>query len=39
VRRDGTPLKPPMGYAWYARVSDDDLNAVVAYLRTLPPLE
>lgn len=39
IRRDGTPLKPPMGYAWYARVSDDDLNAVVAYLRTLPPLE
>ncbi len=38
-RKDGSPLKPPMGYAWYARMTDGDLNAVVAYLRTVPPLE
>jgi mono/diheme cytochrome c family protein len=38
-RRDGTPLKPPMGYAWYARMTDADLTAIVAFLRTLPPLE
>jgi mono/diheme cytochrome c family protein len=39
VRRDGSPLKPPMGYGWYARMSDADLSAIVAYLRTVPPLE
>ncbi len=38
-RRDGTPLKPPMGYALYATMTDADLNAMVAYLRTVPPKE
>jgi mono/diheme cytochrome c family protein len=37
VRKDGTPMKPPMGYAWYARMTQSDLDAVVAYLRTVPP--
>ena len=37
VRKDGTPLKPPMGYPMYARMSDADLSDVVAYLRTVPP--
>jgi mono/diheme cytochrome c family protein len=39
VRKDGTRLKPPMGYAWYARMNDTDLSAIVAYLRTVPPKE
>jgi len=39
VRKDGTKLKPPMGYEWYARMTDEDLSAVVAYLRTVPPKE
>lgn len=39
VRRDGSPLKPPMGYPLYARLTEADLNAVVAYLRTVPPRE
>jgi mono/diheme cytochrome c family protein len=39
VRKDGTPLKPPMGYSWYARMTDADLSAIVAYLRTVPPKE
>ncbi len=39
ARKDGTPLKPPMGFAWYARMSDPDLGAIVAYLRTVPPKE
>jgi len=39
VRKDGTPLKPPMGYPMYARMSDADLSDVVAYLRTVPPKE
>jgi mono/diheme cytochrome c family protein len=39
VRRDGTRLKPPMGYDMYAKMTDEDLNAVVAYLRTVPAKE
>jgi mono/diheme cytochrome c family protein len=39
VRRDGTKLKPPMSFASYAKMTDDDLNAIVAYLRTVPPKE
>jgi mono/diheme cytochrome c family protein len=39
IRKDGSRLKPPMGFAWYARMTDGDLNAVVAYIRTLPPKE
>ncbi len=34
--RDGSPLKGPMGYQYYARMTGDDLDAVVAYLRTVP---
>jgi mono/diheme cytochrome c family protein len=38
-RNDGSPLKPPMHYAAYAKMTAADLDAVVAYLRTLPPKE
>ena len=38
-RKDGSPLKPPMGYPLYAKMTDADLDAVVAYLRTVPPKE
>ena len=39
IARDGHRLQPPMGFAWYAGLSGTDLEAIVAYLRTLPPLE
>jgi mono/diheme cytochrome c family protein len=39
ISRDGSHLKPPMGYANYAKVAPDDLDAVVAYLRTVPAME
>jgi mono/diheme cytochrome c family protein len=39
VRKDGTRLKPPMGFAWYARMRAADIDAIVAYLRTVPPKE
>jgi mono/diheme cytochrome c family protein len=39
VRRDGTRLKPPMGFAWYARMNEEDLSAIVAHLRTVPARE
>ena len=31
-------MLPPMPYAWLAKMTPDDLAAVIAYLRTLPPL-
>jgi mono/diheme cytochrome c family protein len=39
VRKDGSPLKPPMGFAFYANLTDADLDALVAYLRTVPAKE
>ena len=38
-RKDGTPLKGPMGYQYYAKMTRNDLDAVIAWLRTLPPKE
>jgi mono/diheme cytochrome c family protein len=37
VARDGSNLKPPMGYSFYAKMTGADLDAIVAYLRTVPP--
>jgi mono/diheme cytochrome c family protein len=39
ISRDGSRLKPPIGYHYYSTVSPDDLDAVVAYLRTVPARE
>ena len=39
ISRDGRQLQPPMGYSFYRGISDPDLDAIVAYLRTVPPLE
>jgi mono/diheme cytochrome c family protein len=39
VRKDGTKLKPPMGYPFYAKMTDGDVDAMIAYLRTVPPKE
>jgi mono/diheme cytochrome c family protein len=36
VRKDGTKLRPPMGYDWYATMTEADLGAIVAYVRTIP---
>ena len=38
IGRDGRTLEAPMAFAWYAGIRADDLDAIVAYLRTLPPL-
>jgi mono/diheme cytochrome c family protein len=38
LRPDGTPMLPPMPYGFLARMSAEDLDAVVLYLRSLPPL-
>ena len=39
LSRDGRKLQPPMPFSYYARLSPADLNAIVAYLRTVPPLQ
>ncbi|MDP7546084.1 MAG: c-type cytochrome [Alphaproteobacteria bacterium] len=36
LRPDGSPLMPPMAYAYYANIKDRDLDAIIAYLRALP---
>lgn len=38
LRPDGTPMLPPMGYAHYARMSEADMAAIIAWLRALAPL-
>ena len=38
VRPDGARLTPPMGFAFYRNIRASDLDAMVAYLRTLKPM-
>jgi mono/diheme cytochrome c family protein len=38
VRPDGSRLMPPMAYGYYSNIAPADLDAIVAYLRTLKPL-
>jgi cytochrome c553 len=37
MRPDGSPLVPVMAFAWYKNTASDDLDALVAYLRSLKP--
>lgn len=37
TRPDGSKMLPPMAYPYYANIKEEDLRAIVAYLRTLPP--
>ena len=39
VDKDGNKLKGPMGYQYYAHMTDADLDAVIAWVRTLPAKE
>lgn len=38
VGPDGNRLMPPMPYYAYANLTERDLDAIIAYLRSLPPL-
>ncbi len=38
IRPDGTLIGPPMPTPWYRDISDTDVNAIVAYLRTVEPV-
>jgi mono/diheme cytochrome c family protein len=40
VGRDGRAFKPPMArQIYFGKATDDDLNALVAWVRSIPPLE
>jgi mono/diheme cytochrome c family protein len=39
VDKDGKHLRPPMGFHYYATMTAGDLNAIVAYLHTVPAKE
>jgi mono/diheme cytochrome c family protein len=38
-RPDGAAVRPPMGVFFYRDLSDNDMRAIVAYLRTVPAIE
>lgn len=38
IRRDGRRLIPQMPYPYFKNMTPEDLDAVVAYIRTLPPI-
>ncbi|MWD30072.1 c-type cytochrome [Aquicoccus sp. SCR17] len=38
VRPDGSRMSPPMPYGYLARMTEEDLDAIVLYLRSLPAL-
>ncbi|QHQ36826.1 cytochrome c [Algicella marina] len=39
IRPDGSLIGPPMPFAMYRSLSDDDLASVVAFLRTVPAVD
>ncbi len=38
-RNDGTKMNPPMPYAYFKNIRGEDLDAIVAYLRSLKPIK
>jgi len=38
-RADGSKMFPPMGYHYYKNIHREDLDAIVAYLRSLKPIK
>ncbi len=38
VRPDGAPMLPPMPYGYLAQMTEEDLAAIILYLRSLPAL-
>jgi mono/diheme cytochrome c family protein len=34
----GRPILPPMPYMWYAKLTDEDLKSIFAYLQSIPPI-
>jgi mono/diheme cytochrome c family protein len=38
IERDGSKLIGPMPWPWYAKMTSEDLDAIVAYMRTMKPI-
>jgi mono/diheme cytochrome c family protein len=38
VKKDGTPILPPMPWPNTARLTPDDMSSLIAYLKSLPPI-
>lgn len=38
VRPDGSRMLPPMGFGYYAATAPEDIDAIILYLRQLPPV-
>ena len=38
IAADGRKMLPPMGYGYYRRIKGEDLDAIIAYLRSLKPI-
>ena len=38
-KKDGSPILPPMPWPMYAQMTDEDLHAVAAYLKSIPPVK
>jgi mono/diheme cytochrome c family protein len=39
VSRDGSKLKGPMGFEFYAKMKPEDLDDLIAYIRTVPAID
>jgi len=39
VKRDGTAIFPVMPFPYYARMDEEDIKSIIAYIRTLPAIE
>jgi hypothetical protein len=39
IRPDGRHLAPPMPFPFFKNMTGDDLDAVIAFLRTVPPIK
>jgi hypothetical protein len=35
----GRPIMPPMPWPWYSQMTDEDLNAIFAFLQTVPAIK
>src|SRR5690606_22865748 len=39
LKKDGSPIFPIMPYYYYGQMDEEDIKDVIAYLRTLDPIE
>ena len=38
VKKDGTPIAPPMPWPSTSKLTTDDMSSLIAYLKSLPPI-